>query len=65
MFNIYEKPFENPKAQVVNNTQQFVMEACATSMHSISIGTLCNEQKWDKMCKKLASQMHHSNKNQF
>ena len=38
------------------------MEICATSMHTIDIDTLHNEQKWDKMCKKLASQIHCSNK---
>ena len=41
--NIYEEPLENPNAQVVNNTQQVVTEVCATSMHIISIDTLCNE----------------------
>ena len=51
--NIYEEPLENSKVQVVNKTQ-VVVEICATSMHTVSTGMLCNEQKWDKMCKKLA-----------
>ena len=28
--NIYKEPLENPKAYVVNNTQEIVMEICAT-----------------------------------
>ena len=51
MLNIYEELSENPKAQIVSNSQLSVMEICATSMHTIDINTLHNEQKWDKMCK--------------
>ena len=42
--NIYKEPLESPNAEEVNNTQQVVMEICTTSMHTISIGRLCNEQ---------------------
>ena len=35
--NIYKEPLDNPKAQVVNNTQEIVMEIYATNMHSTSI----------------------------
>ena len=57
------KNTENPKVQVVNNTQQVVAEVYATTMHIIGIDTLCKEQKQDETCKKLASQIHHGNKN--
>ena len=48
MLNIYEVPLENPKAQVVNNTQQGFAEIRATNMHTVSTSTLCSEQKQDK-----------------
>ena len=48
MLNIYEEPQENPKAQVVNNSQEVVTEICATNMHNISASMLHNEQKLDK-----------------
>ena len=32
-------------------------------MHTIAVDMLLNEQKQDKMCKKLASQIYCSNKN--
>ena len=38
---------------------------CATSMHTVDTDTLHNEQKWDIMCKKLVSQIQHSNANIF
>ena len=56
MLNIYKEWLENPKVQAVNNTQQVVTEVCATGMQTISINMLHNEQNWDNMCKKLASQ---------
>ena len=62
MFNIYKEPLENPKVQVVNNKQQVVTEVCATSMQTIGIDEIHNEQKLDNMCKKLASQIHCSHK---
>ena len=65
MLNIYEEPLENPKVQIVSNSQSVVMEICATSMHTVDTNMLCNEQKWDKTFKKLASQVRHSNKNSF
>ena len=43
--NIYKEPLENPKVQVINNMQQVVTEVYATSMHTIGIDMLCNEQK--------------------
>ena len=57
MLDIYKEPLENAKAQVINNTKQDVMEIYVTSIHIISIHMLHNEQKWDKTCKKLASQI--------
>ena len=41
--NIYKEPLENPTAQVVNNTQEVIMEICATNIHTISTSMLCNE----------------------
>ena len=41
------------------------MEIHATSMHAISTTMLCTEQRWDIMCKKLASQLCQSNKGSF
>ena len=61
MLNIYEEPLET-QTQVVINRQQFVTEVCATNMHTLSVGTLCNEQEWYKMCRTLVS---YSNKNSF
>ena len=62
MLNIYKEMLENSKAQIISNSQLAVMEICATSMHTIDTDPLYNEQKWDTMCKKLASQIWHSNK---
>ena len=62
MLNIYKELLENPTVQVVNNAQQVVMEACATSMHIVGIDMFGNEQKWDNTCKQLASQICWSNK---
>ena len=63
ILNIYKEMYENPKVQVVNNTQQVVTEVCTTSMQTISIDMLHNEHKLDNMCKKLAFQICHRNKN--
>ena len=63
MLSIYKEQLENPKVKVVNNVQQVVREVCATSMHTIGVDALCNGQKQYKMCKKLLSPRHHSNKN--
>ena len=57
-----EEPLENPKAQIVSNSQSVAMEICTPSMHPIDINMFCNEQNWDKTCKKLASKMWHINK---
>ena len=65
MLNIYEEPLENPEAQIVSNSQSVITEICATSMHTIDADLLHNEQKVDKMCKKLVSQIHGSNKINF
>ena len=62
---MYEEPLENPKAQVVNNTQEIVMELCVTNMHAVGTSMLHNEQNQDKMCKQFASQIHSSNRNSF
>ena len=43
MLNIYKEPLENPKVQVVNNTQQVFTEVCATNMQTIGIDMLCYE----------------------
>ena len=43
--------------------QQVIAEGYATSMLTVGIDTLQNEQKWDKTCKTLASKIHHSSKN--
>ena len=59
MLNIYEEQLEKPKAQIVINMQQVVMEVCDTSMHTISIGILHNEQRQDIKYKKLVSQICH------
>ena len=61
--NTYKEPLENAKVQIVNNTQQVLMEVSATSMHTVGIGVLYNEQKWDKIWKTLVPQICHSNKN--
>ena len=53
--NISEEPLKNPETQVVSNTQHIFPEICATSIHTISANILCNEKKWDKTCKILAS----------
>ena len=42
---------------------QVVLEVCATSMQTVGIDMLHSEQNWDNMCKKLAMQLCHSNKN--
>ena len=42
MLNIYKEPLENPKVQVVNNTQQVVTEVCVTSMQTVSIYMIHN-----------------------
>ena len=55
MLNIYKEPSETPKAEIISNLQSVVTEICATSMHTIDIDVLHNEQMWDKTCKKLAS----------
>ena len=63
MFNIYKEPLENPKVWVANNIQHVVTEVCATSMYTVGLDTLCNDQKWDRICKRLVSLIFHSNKN--
>ena len=50
--NIYKELMENPKVQVINNTQQVVAGVCATSMHTIGTDTLQNEQMWGQKCVK-------------
>ena len=52
--HIYEEPLENPKAWVVNDTQQVVAEICTTNMHAISINMLHNDQKWEKTYQKIS-----------
>ena len=49
--NIYEEPLENPKAQVVYNTQEVITEICVTNMYTIRTSMLCSKQKWYKLCK--------------
>ena len=63
--NIYKEPMQNPKIQVANNTQEIVMEICATNMDNISTSILCTEQLWDKPCRKLATQICCGNKSSF
>ena len=63
--NIYNGPWEIPKAQVGNNTQVIVMEICATNMHNVSTSMLHTEGKWDKTCRKLVSQIYYGNKSRF
>ena len=63
--DIYKEPLENPKTPVVSNMQGHFMEICATNMHTLSTTMLHSEQKWDIICKKLALQLHHSNKSSF
>ena len=58
--DIYKELMENPKAQVVDNTQEVVLEICATNMHTISISMLHTEQKQDKMCTILVLQWFKS-----
>ena len=60
--SIYKEPLENPKIQLVSNTQGHVTEISATHMHTISTSMLCTKQKWDKMCRNLALQIYHCNK---
>ena len=62
ILNMHKKPLENPKVQVINNTQWVVTKVCATRMHTIGIAILCHEQNWDKMCKMVISKIHHNNK---
>ena len=50
---------------IVNNTQEVSIEICANSVHTISISMFCTEQKWDKTCKKLVSQICHGNRSNF
>ena len=57
--------WRNPKEQIVSNSQSVFMEVCAICMHTIDIDMVHNEEKWDITCKKLASQICHSNKNSF
>ena len=60
--NIYKEPLENPKTPVVSNTQENVLEICATDMHTMGNTMLHTEQRWDIMYRKLASQLCHGNK---
>ena len=63
ILNIYKELLGYLQVQVVNNTQYVVTKVCVTSMHTVGTDILWSEQKWDKMCKKQASQIHHSKKN--
>ena len=63
--NIDKEPLENPKISAVSNPQGHVTEVCATDMHTISTTMLCTKQMQDITCKKLASQLHCSNKGSF
>ena len=65
ILNIYKEPLENPKIQIVSNTQEIGMEICATRMHIISTSVLHTEQKWDKTCRKLVTKICYSNKSSF
>ena len=63
--NIYKEPLENQKMSVVSDMQENGIEICATDMHTISINMLYTEQKWGKMCRKLVSQICHTNESSF
>ena len=63
--NIYKEPFENTKTPVVSNTQENIMEICETDKHTVSTTMFCTEQKWDIMCRKLASQLCQGYKSSF
>ena len=41
--NIYKEPLENPKTQVLRNTQEIVIEICTTNMHIVSTDILGSE----------------------
>ena len=38
MLDIYNEPLENQKIPAVSNTQQHVMEVCASNMHTLNSG---------------------------
>ena len=57
MLDIYKEQLENPKLQVVNNAQQVVTEVCGTSMQTIGIDMLHNEQKCNKCAKVSVTNM--------
>ena len=63
MLDISKGQLKNQNVQVVNNMQQVITEVCATSMRNTGTDTLYSEQKQDKRCKKLASQICHTSKN--
>ena len=41
------------------------MQENINQMHTISTTMICTEQRWDITCKKLASQLHHTNEGKF
>ena len=63
--NIYTEQCENLKTPVVSKTQEIIMKICATDMHTINTSMFHTEQKWNKTCRELVSQILHCNKNSF
>ena len=62
ILNIYKESLEKPKMAVVSNIHGNVMGVHANDKHTVSTTMLHTEQKWDIMCKNLASQLHNSKK---
>ena len=65
MLDIYKERMENEKIPVVINMQEHVTEVHEASMHTLSTTRIHTEEKSDITCKKLALQLHHSNKGNF
>ena len=60
MLHIYKEPTENLKIPAVSNTQEHVTEEPVANMHTLTTSMLWTEQIQDITCKKLMSQLHHS-----
>ena len=56
---------KNLNTHIVSNTKENVTEIWATDIHNLSMSILCTEKKWNKMCRKLASQIWCGNKSSF
>ena len=60
--DIYKEPLESPKHQQLVTCKDILWNYMQLTCTLLCSAILCTEQKWDIMCKKLASQLCHNKK---